>query len=157
MRFLSLGVLFGISWPHRYPTEAEAMKQIADRTLGQLDPIALLDHVREVDPPPSHHAMFGQVRPVANQLRHLSFLFRRQPWFGSGRGSIMQPFQTFSIVAMHPVAQALSIHAAGGRRLLARFAVQHQRQGQHPPRRRNVLATLGRRAQLLRCEIHPSG
>jgi len=116
MRFLSLDALLGTSWPHRDPTTAEAMKQIADRTLGKLDPIALLDHLREVDPPPSHHAMLGQIRPLANQLRHLSSLLHSQPRFGSRRGSIMQPFKTLRIVAMHPVAQALSIHAAGGRR-----------------------------------------
>src|SRR5205809_180617 len=99
MRLLRLGVLRGTSWPHGYPPEAEATKQIADRTLGKLHPVALLDHVREVDPPPAHHAMLGHIRPAANQFGHLPFLSARQPWLRSGSGSIMQPVQTFGIVA----------------------------------------------------------
>jgi hypothetical protein len=50
------------------------MEQAANRSFGKLDPVALLDHARKVDPPPAHHAMRGQVWPLANQLSHLSFL-----------------------------------------------------------------------------------
>lgn len=119
MRLLNLSVLPRTSWAYRYPPEAETTKQITDRTFGQLDPIVLLDHVREVDPPPAHHTMLGQIGSVANKLRNRALLLGGEPGLRPGRGSIMQPLQTFSIVAMHPVAQALSIHAAGGRRLAA--------------------------------------
>lgn len=84
MRLLDRGVLLGTSWPHRYPPEAQTTEQIADRSFGQFDPIALLDHVREVDPPPAHHAMLGQIRPVPNQLGHLAFLLGESLGFAPG-------------------------------------------------------------------------
>ena len=67
MRLLARGILIGTAWPHRYPLEAEATQQIADRSFGQLDPVALLDHLRQIDPAPAHHPMLGQIRPFANQ------------------------------------------------------------------------------------------
>jgi hypothetical protein len=156
MRLLSRCVLIGTSWPHGEPPEAETTKQIPDRTLGQLDPIALLDHLREIDPPPSHNSMLGQIRPFANKLRHRALLLGSELPLGSRSGSIMQSFQTFGVVAMHPVAQALSIHAAGGGCLAPGLAFQHQRQGQHPPGCRDIIASLGRRAKLLRRMVLPA-
>lgn len=76
MGLLSFSVLLGASWPHRYPPEAETTQHCADRSFRQLDPIALFDHMREVDPPPAHHAMLGQIRSTPDQFGHLSFLLR---------------------------------------------------------------------------------
>ena len=99
MRLLAGDVLIGTARPHRYPPEAEATQQIADRSFGQLDPVALLDHMRQIDPAPAHHPMLGQIRSFANQLGHLSFLLRGESRFGSGSGSIVKALQTFRIVA----------------------------------------------------------
>jgi hypothetical protein len=142
MRLLAGDVLIGTARPHRYPPEAEATQQIADRSFGQLDPVALLDHMRQIDPAPAHHPMLGQIRSFANQLGHLSFLLRGESRFGSGSGSIVKALQTFRIVAVHPVAKNLQVHAAGFRCLAARLAFQHQRLGQHSACRISIICTL---------------
>ena len=104
MRLLGNAILLGTSGSNRYPPEPEAPQQFADRSLGQLDPIALLDHMREVNPPPAHHAMLGQIRAVADQFGHLSCLLRGEPRLGSRSAAIVQPFQAFGVIAMHPIA-----------------------------------------------------
>ncbi len=106
MRLLGNAILLGTSRSHRDPPEPEAPQQCADRSLGQLDPIALLDHMREVDPPPAHHAMLGQIRAGADQFGHLSFLLRGEPGLGSRSGSIVQPFQAFAVIAVNPIVAA---------------------------------------------------
>src|SRR6478672_10063332 len=105
MRLLRRGVLFRTAWPHRYASETETMQQIADRAFGKLYPVALLDRLREVDPPPAHHTMGGQIRSIANKLCHLLFLLPRQLRLGSRSGSVVQPAQTFGVIAVHPVAE----------------------------------------------------
>ena len=104
MRLLGNAILLGTSRSHRYPPEPEAAQQFADRSLGQLDPIVLLDHMREVDPPPAHHAMLGQIRSVADQFGHLSFLLRGELRLRSRSGSIVQSCQAFGVIAVHPIA-----------------------------------------------------
>ena len=89
MRLLSKAILLGTSWPHRYPPEAETPKQITDRTLGQLDPVALLDDARQVDPPPAHHALLGQIRPLPHQFRHFSFLLCGEPRLRPRSGAVV--------------------------------------------------------------------
>ena len=153
MRLLDRGVLFGTSWPHRDTPKAETTKQIANRSFGQLDPIALLDHVREVDPPPTDNAMLGQIRPVTNQLGHLPFLLGREPRLRSRRSSIPKTHKAFRIVAVHPVAQDLPVHAARYRSLAARLALQHQRQGQHSPCHVRIIRTLRLTSKLGRAVV----
>lgn len=111
MSLLGRRILLGTSWSHRYPPEAETPEQIADRPFGELDPIAVLDHLREVDAPLAHHAVLGQIRPVPDQLGHLPFLLGREPRLCSRRSSVVKTLEALGIVAVHPVAQDLPIHA----------------------------------------------
>lgn len=104
MRLLGNAILLGTARPNRYPSEPEAAQQCADRPFGQLDPIALFDHMREVDPPPAHHAMLGQIRSAPDQFGHPPFLLGRQPRLRSRGGAIVQAFQAFGVIAVHPIA-----------------------------------------------------
>ena len=131
------------------------MKQSADRAFGQRDPIALLDHPREIDPSPTHHAMLGQIRPLPDQVGHLTFLFGGEPRLRSGGRSIVKALKPFGVVAVDPVAQHLPIHPARSRCLAAQMAVQNQRQGQHPSRRIGILRVLRMAAQLRRRAVPP--
>src|SRR5690348_6193166 len=56
---------------------------------------------------------------------------------------------------MHPVAQGLPVHAGRPCRGLARAALQHQRQGEHPPRRPRVPAPARLAPQLARAQLLP--
>lgn len=80
------------------------MQQGANRTFGQLDPVALLDHPRQIDPPPAHDAMLGQVWPAPNQVGYLLLLRGRQPRLRAGSGPIVQSLQTFGVIAVDPIA-----------------------------------------------------
>ena len=51
--------------------------------------------------------------------RKLCLLLHRQARPAAAARPVMETGEAFGIVAMHPVAQALSIHAAGGRRRAA--------------------------------------
>jgi hypothetical protein len=117
MRILKRSVLLGTVRPHRYAPEAEAAQQIADRSLGQLDPVALLDHKRQVDPAPAHHAVDGQIGASPNQLRHLPCLLGGQTRLRSRRRAVRKPLYSLGVVTVHPIAQRLTVHAAGRRRL----------------------------------------
>src|SRR6266436_5398070 len=60
--------------------------------------------------------------------------------------------QALSVVAMHAIPQGLAIHAAGLRRRPAIRTVEHHCKSQHPPRRRTILLSAGRRTKVLSCQ-----
>jgi hypothetical protein len=72
----------------RQGAEAGAAQQRADAALGQLHVEARLDHSRQVDPAPAHHAVLGNGRPLAHQTRQLGCLLGGQTGLGTRRHTI---------------------------------------------------------------------
>ena len=116
------------------------MQQLADRALVQLDVVAGLDQCLEVDPSPTHHAVPIRVRSPLHDRRQLGPLLRGEARLAPRPGPVAQAGEPSRVVAMHPVAQGLPVHAGVPRRFLPRGPLQHQGQGQHPPRGRRVPA-----------------
>ena len=73
---------------------------------------------------------FGPSIPPLAQLRPLLFA---QPASRAGRRARQQSVDAISIVAQHPVAQCLPIHAGHARGILARAASDNQSNRQQPP------------------------
>ena len=153
MRLQRCGILIGVLRADRYPAKAETAQQIADRAFGQRHAELPLDLGGQIDASPANHPVFGKLRAGADPLRHRRRLRRRQLRRRSRRPLVRQARQSFGIVAMHPIAQRLPVHAATRRRLLARGALNHQRQRQHPPRRRGILAARRRPSKSHRVQI----
>jgi hypothetical protein len=111
------------------------------------------DQRLQIDPPPAHHAVARRVRsPLHDPFQRPGLLAREpRPW--PQVGPVTQAGETLGVVAMHPIPQGLPVHAGVPRRRRARGPFQHQRQGEHPPRRPRVpaarrLPPQGARAQL---------
>ena len=117
MGLLGGAVLFGTARAHRHTPEVETAEQLADRPLGQPDPVALRDLARQIDPPPAHHAMLRKARALPNQFSHLPRLLSRKTRPRAWSRSVGKSRQALRIVAVNPIAQGLPIHPAGRRRL----------------------------------------
>jgi hypothetical protein len=133
-------ILLGVARPHRNPAKPETTQQIADRALGQMHTPLFLDLAGQIDAPPANHPLFGELRTGPDPPRHHRRLRRIEFGRRTRRPLVGQTDKPPRIVAMHPIAQALPVHPAALRRLLPRAPVKHQRQGQHPARRRGILA-----------------
>ena len=73
--------------------------------------------------------MTGTVRPQLHLLGHPGFLRRRQTALRPAVAlPIDQARQTIGVVAMHPVAQRLPVHAAGTRGIASGRALHDQSQ-----------------------------
>jgi hypothetical protein len=70
------------------------------------------DAIPQIATAPAHNAIFRQIRAILDPPRQVSHLRIAQTGCGAGSGAIRQPSQPFGVVAMHPVAQCLSVHAA---------------------------------------------
>lgn len=155
MRLFGGGVLLRMDRPHRQPAKAQPAQQVSHRALRQDHAEAPLDPLRQIDPAPAHHPILRQIGALADPLRHLGLLRRGQTRRRPRRAPIRQPRQALLVVTMHPVPKRLAVHPASLRRLRARPALPHQSQGQHPPRRRRVLAPR-RRPTKTRCvQVQP--
>ena len=86
----------------------------------QPDREAGLDQGLQVDPPPAHHAVPVRVRPPLDGGRQLGLLLGREPRLAPRPGPVVQAGEALGVVAVHPVAQGLPVHAGRPRRLLAR-------------------------------------
>ena len=153
---LQRAVLLRTARPHRHAPEAETAQQVANRPLGERDPVALRDHARQVDPPPPHHAVLRKAGALPHQLSHFPHLFRRQTRPRSRSRSVRKPRHALRVVAVHPIAQGLPVHPARRRSLAPRLAFHHQCQRQHPTRRIGVLRARRRSPQLRRRQFRPS-
>jgi len=133
---------------HREPAVAELGQHLADRAFVQRNPEAPLQFVAQIHPPPTHHTVTNRIGAGLDQGLQRRGLFGRQFRLGTRRLEIVQTAEPFGVVAMHPVPQRLPIHPAGLGRRRAIRPVQHQRDRQHPTRRRTVLLPRRRRAKL---------
>src|SRR5689334_3913273 len=141
--------------PDRHAGEAEPAQDLADRALAQPDREAGLDQRLEVDPAPPHHAVPVRVRPPLHGGHQLGLLLGRETRLAPRPGPVAQAGEALRVVAVHPVAQGLPVHAGRPRRFLARGPLQHQRQGEHPPRRPRVPAPRHLAPQLAGARLAP--
>src|SRR4051812_43108160 len=137
-------------WRKRGPAQ-----HLADRALAQPDREAGLDQGLQVDAPPAHHAVPVRVRPLLHGGHQLGLLPGREARLAPRPGPVAEAGEAFGVVAVHPVAQGLPVHAGRPRRLLARGPLQHQRQGEHPPRRPRVPAPRRLAPQLAGARLVP--
>jgi hypothetical protein len=126
----------------RQAGEAEPAQDLADRALVQPDREAGLDQRPQVDPPPAHHAVPVRVGPALHGRRQLGLLPGREARLAPRPGAIAQAREALGVVAVHPVAQGLPVHAGVPRRFLPRAPLQHQGQGERPSRGRRIPAPL---------------
>jgi hypothetical protein len=153
--FLGFVVGLRVAWTHREPAIAEPREHFADRAFVQLNAELPLQFVAQIRPAPAHHPVHRRIGTCFNHRREGSSLFGRE--FGTSPQplAVVEPWQALGVVAMNPVAQGLTIHAAGLRRARAIRALEHHCQAQHPSRRRNVLRPGRRRPQVRRRQIQP--
>ncbi|CAA9299606.1 MAG: hypothetical protein AVDCRST_MAG40-262 [uncultured Gemmatimonadaceae bacterium] len=126
--------------PDRQAPEPQLGQQLAHRALVQAHPELAPDPRLQVAAAPAHHAVARQLRPLLDPAVHRGLLLGREPRRGAGGAAVRQPGDPLGVVAVHPVAERLPVHAARLGRVLARTPVQHQRDRQHPPRRVRVPA-----------------
>ena len=120
---------------HGEPAIAKLRQHLADRAFMQHDAEASFQLIAQIHAPPAHHPMTNRIGTRFDQLGQFGLLFRGESWLGTRCLQIVQAAQAFSVVAMHPVAQALAIHAAGFGRGPAICTVENHRNSQQPPRR----------------------
>ena len=123
-------------WPRFQPRQTEPVQQLAHgqlahATLMHLDLEPLRDDTAQVTAAPTHHAVPGRIRP--GQRDHLEFrhLLRGQCGRAAGGRQVRQTRNPVLVIAVHPIAQCLPVHAARLRRRSARGPVQHQCNRQH--------------------------
>ena len=139
-RLLRRRVALGVPRAHGQAPEAQPAQQLAHRALVQPRPEAPFDEVAQIGAAPARQAaVLGRVRPRLDPPFHLGLLRRRQARLRAGAARpVGQARDALGVVAVHPVAQRLPVHAALGRRLAPRAALQHQRDRQHPTRRLRI-------------------
>ncbi|HET6746069.1 MAG TPA: hypothetical protein VFH90_09520, partial [Candidatus Limnocylindria bacterium] len=137
--------------PGRDPAEAKRPHQLAHAALLVADAEAALDQGAEIGQAPAHHPVAlnrGAAPQAADQLVELVLVQAPLP---AGGLAVEQTCRPSHVEAVHPVAQGLAVHAGAARRVLPTGALQHQRDGQEPPRlvrrrrRPRLLPHLGRR------------
>lgn len=100
----------GVARAHRHATEAEAMQQVADAALVQLDLELSRDLLAQIDHTPADHALGLEVGTGSHPLGHRRLLPLRQL---ARRTAFMrlvgQAGQALGTVTMHPVAQRLPV------------------------------------------------
>src|SRR5436305_14577292 len=141
--------------PDRDAAEAEPAQDLADRALVRPDREPRLDRGLEVHPSPAHHAVPLRVRPPLDGGGQLGLLLGGKPWPRPRAAPVAEAIEPLLVVAVHPVAQGLPVHAGRPRRLRPRGPLQHQRQGEHPPRRPRVPAPARLPSQLDRAQLLP--
>src|SRR6185503_12578020 len=154
-RLLRRLVRLRVPRPDRDAAEAEPAQDLADRALVQPDREAGLDQGLQVDPAPAHHAVPVGVRPPLHDGFQLGLLPGREPRPRPGPAPVVEAREALLVVAVHPVPERLPVHAGRPRRLLPRGPLQHQRQGEHPPRRPRVPASARLPSQLDRARLLP--
>src|SRR4051812_22994203 len=134
---LRLRVGPGVDRPRLLPGEVEPAQQPPDPALAVADLEAALDQGAQVAGAPGDATVALQLRAPQDQA-----LQGRLPALVQGAGPagprpVAQALDPFRIVAVHPVAQGLPVHAGGPRRLLPAHPVQRVGQRQqaraHPP------------------------
>jgi len=134
--------------PRLQPGQTELAKPFADRAFMHVHRPSTGDFGLQVHAPPADHLVDRRIRTLDNQFVQLGLLVLGQKWLPAWAFARLQALDAGRIVAMHPVAKGLSIHAVESRRLAARATVQDQRQSEHTPDLCAVGASAGQRPKL---------
>ena len=119
-----------MEWPRLQPGQAELAKPFADRAFMHAHRPPTGYFGLQVDAPPADHLIGRRIGTSDHQFVQLGLLVLGQKWLPARTFARLQAFDAGRIVAMHPIAKGLSIHAVDSRRLAARPTVQNQRQSQ---------------------------
>lgn len=139
---------------HRHAREVQPGHQLADGALVQLHAELPVDRVAQVDQTPADDMVLFQRRALADPIGHGCLLLWRQlARWRAGVGQVLQTVQSTVVVAVHPIAQGLPVHARRLRRRSPGGAFKHEGQRQHATRCRRVLASRRRRPQPRRIQI----
>ena len=149
------GVLGWVVRPHRDMAKAEPREQGAHAPLCEVHAVSGFNHLRQIGPAPADDTMLGQVGTGADEARDLGLLLGRQARRRSRGLAVRQPGQAMIVVAMHPIAQGLTIHATDLRRLGARTALEHKGERKHAPGRVRILCPRRCLPQTGRIELCP--
>ena len=106
----------GAAWRLSAKTRAHAGRRETERLCIVL-PETVADHLLEVDPAPPHHNVDWRMGAGLHHRRQLRLLGLCQLRNRTGRIELLQVLRPFRDESMHPVAQALAIHAANGGRI----------------------------------------
>ena len=113
-----------------------------------------LESALEVHAAPAHHLVLGPVRPFLDELFEGLFLLGVQLWRSSGALAVCKARHAVAVVAMHPIAQGLAIHAASLGRRSPVLAFEHQSKRQNPAHHRRRLRRPRRSAKFARAQLH---
>ena len=124
------------------PAEAHPLQNVAHATLGQLHAPLRCDHPRQVHSSPAQHAVLDRIGSVPHPIGDFRFLLRRQQRLGSDVADLVgQASKARFVIAMHPVAQRLTVHAARLGGVRARRAIKDHSEREHSPCGSHILAT----------------
>jgi hypothetical protein len=139
--------------PRRLPGQIEPVQQLAQSALVVGDPEALPHDPAEVDQPPSRDAIdlgIGTRQYDRLQRRLLAFC---QPAWPAITPVVRQPSRPATIVADHPIAQRLPVHACDARGGLPAQPIQRGGDRQQAPGDPRVALDLGQPTQFYRGDV----
>jgi hypothetical protein len=116
--------------PRLQARQAELVEPLADRAFMHLDREPTRHLGPDVYASPSDHIMFFRIRAVNDQFSQFSLLLLRQGRHASRRPAGFQALHSVGVVAVHPIAQGLPVHAVECGRLAAGTPVKNERQSQ---------------------------
>ena len=93
------------------PGQGKLAKPLADCAFMHCDRPTTRGLGLQIHTPPAIHLMDRQVWPFDHKLTQLGFLRLIKAGRLARALAALEPFNPFRIVAMHPVAEGLSIHA----------------------------------------------
>ena len=137
------------------PRQTHPPQHLGDRPLMHDHPVTVGDHCAQVEAAPSGYPVDRQVGAGKHQSFQVLQLFRRQSRRTTAALGIAQPANAIMIVAVNPVAQRLTIHAARLGRFSSRPALEHQSYRQNPASQPTILAPRRQPAQLYRRQLQP--
>jgi hypothetical protein len=156
MRFLRRCIGLWMPRAHRDVPEPQAVHQLANAALVQRHVEFVHNPPAQIDQTPAHHPIPLRVRASADPRGDLRLLRSRQlPRRTTTVRAIEQTGYPFSVVAVRPVPQRLTVHGRLTRRNPATMALQNQRNRQHPTPRRRILRAAGLPPQILRRQVQP--
>ena len=141
-------VFLGVRRPRLQPGQVHLTKPLRDRSLMNGYQKVPRDLLPQIDTPPPHDVIHDRIRPGHHQLTKLGHLHLVQQRRWTRTDPRRQARHAVSVIAMHPVAQCLPIHAVHLRGLCARTALQYQRKRKQPPDDLAVLLARCQAAQI---------
>jgi hypothetical protein len=150
---LGFGIFLRMVGTRLQAREAKLVQPFADRDLMHLHREPPCHHGLQVDAPPADHMVSRRIGSLDHQFAQLDLLLLCQSGRAVAIATGFQAVDTSGVVAMHPIAQGLSIHPVEGSRLATRMAIKNQCQRQKTADLRSI-GTLARKpSKVSTCDI----